>query len=144
MTEEWIKSAKVGDKVVCTYDMTNNRIAKIFIENGVTIPSLDQVYTIRTIHRAPLDGVPCFRFSEIVNPHIQTILENEEPSWDYQFFKPLVSEPKGMETLRGILKNPQSVIKPTIHEVMTTRVMPLKRSLNPTSKACLKEKVRLF
>lgn len=102
-TPEWVKNAKVGDKVVCVDNYNNEPLV------------IGRVYTV--------SGVGVAIFAD--NPSYQDIafdVEGVKPirapanSFHWACFKPLKSTEKGMSILREILNNPHKEIEKSLED----------------------------
>ena len=113
---EWIKTAKVGDQVVCIGDYSE---VYNFIKNKYKIefnfPEKDKIYTIREMRGFVEDtGV---HLVEVVNPIHRFCDFTCEPYFMSKDFRPVTKTPKGMEVLNSILANPNQTIHTDLKEV---------------------------
>jgi hypothetical protein len=96
---------KVGDKVCCikTY---NGR-------QEIVRPVVGHVYTIREVVIADICKEVCFKLIEIPDQSGISYITAEPITvvWYKNWFRPVNNIDKGMETLRGILKDPNQKIK---------------------------------
>lgn len=96
-------NVKVGDKVCC--------IQTSLTKQAIVRPQVGHVYTVREILET-VDFEIGFRFQEIPD---QTAMGDRglfiDVVWNKTWFRPVNNIDKGMETLRGILKDPNQKIK---------------------------------
>lgn len=98
----WWLTAKPGDRVVCVVDFEfATKLAAI--REGVTLPLLGQVYSIRDM--CARLGEPCVRVVEIVNE--QRFYEElgfaDEQAFSARRFRPVVSRPADISIFTAML-----------------------------------------
>ena len=98
MSADWIKAAKVGDKVELVADVSG--YIERAMSDGIILPSKNRAYTIREIEPGTLTGV-YFRFKELVNG---ACADGIEPSFYAGWFRPLNSRPTDISIFTDILK----------------------------------------
>lgn len=90
---EWIRTAKVGDKVVAVGIFKSRDGRNISLQEqralGANRPSVGMVYTIRSINDWGGDRI-LLLLSEIDNLHITGYRNSKmEPGWHYRGFRPV-------------------------------------------------------
>jgi len=118
MSAEWIKTAKVGDKVVCVDDVNRTiRIDDGFVERPVS----GVVYTIRDIVVGKSSEGPDigFRLVEIVNqPHDYDDLFDRkvfvEVSFKASRFRPIAPRKTDISIFTDMLKSVGKPVKETV------------------------------
>ena len=102
---EWIKAAKVGDKVVCLSVFEGWARRPLF-----TLPIVGGVYTIREIVVGWYEAEPetvHLRFTEISNaPQSWVGGDISEPAFLQRRFKPVAPQQKSIEALRALTDKP--------------------------------------
>jgi hypothetical protein len=100
---EWIKTAKVGDKVVCVRDDIDGGYP-----NREKRPLEGIVYTIREIcegYPSDIDGRGiAIRLVEIVNPKIRYTEGLHEPAWSAHRFRPVTPRKTDISFAHDILR----------------------------------------
>ena len=105
MNPDWVRNAKVGDKIVCVRDCDYTAL-----ENIMTVPSIGRIYTLRDIF--PLDhpalpdlvrGSTFFRFIEINNTEMPSMVGLIEPFFLSADFKPLQTCKTDISVFKEIL-----------------------------------------
>lgn len=111
----WWTYAKAGDQVECVHEFKRSERIRA-LNDGVTLPVLNTVYTIREVEPgagfAPKGSV-FFRFRELRNaPHV---IDGIEPSFWAEHFRPVQkhnrSTETGMEKLRSFLKDAKQPVE---------------------------------
>lgn len=101
-TPEWVKNAKVGDKVVCVDNRNNEPLV------------IGHIYKIKEISvgLTTNEGVVSvgFKLDEV------TPTSNGNTQFHWACFKPLKSTEKGMSILREILNNPHKEIEKSLED----------------------------
>ena len=69
---EWVKRAKVGDKVVCIKETYQPPAGVVMIDIPV-VPELGKVYTIREITVGIVGQIICIKVDEIADQHLNLL-----------------------------------------------------------------------
>ena len=103
---EWIKTAKVGDRVVCINDRPHAFCPPGFIftheMNGLRAGgnySLREIFVDRA-------GDVCFKLNEIYRFDAGRFWDNGEAGYDARRFKPIAPQQKSIDALRAIAEKP--------------------------------------
>lgn len=99
---EWIKTAKVGDKVVFIVPFGREHALQA-ATRGDVLPVEGGVYTIREIDPPDLDGLIYLRLAEIQNPEIEDDdpLRQGEAMFNAARFRPV--QPRSFEVFERLL-----------------------------------------
>jgi len=107
MSAEWIKAAKVGDRVVAV-DMDRYEPKGYVLLEPVVAPETGKIYTIRSITIGVLGGVVCFKVHEIADQKVRVLINGEERIGDVVFdavgFRPVQPRKTSISIFTDILK----------------------------------------
>ena len=98
----WWERAKAGDKVVCISALSISEQQRA-TRDGVTVPQVGQVYTIRGSEPVKWFSGVFFWLVEITNPPHHS--DGAEPNFHYEIFRPVQtkSTEEGMKMIRKLL-----------------------------------------
>jgi hypothetical protein len=113
---EWVKTAKVGDKVQCVRpELAETNVE--FIQTPV-FPVVGKVYTIRQIAIGTVFKKPCLRLEEIADQWVEFQFEGRRNLGDVMFsavcFRPLQSRPADISVFRDMLKTAPAPVEETV------------------------------
>jgi hypothetical protein len=86
---DWIKTAKVGDNVVCVDGAWSPRQRRAADRQGLPLPEEGGIYTIRTIG-VVIPGRVHVRLEELINPILDYAFKGPiEQAFDHVMFRPV-------------------------------------------------------